>query len=144
VAQGFYGIMVVPQQQGDYMLGLDLASTCLAYVLFGEAGDNFINQAAVYNVVMNRAEKIDKVCDVVYAPQQFEYISLVQQGKMREPNRKELLENKIIAIKFLTKQNGYTYNPIGKAKFFHDNRISVKRNVFNRPLLAQVNNLYFY
>jgi len=123
---------------------LDLASTCLAYVLFGEAGNDFYNQQAVYNVVMNRAEKIDKVCDVVYSPKQFEYISLMQQGKMREPNRRELLEYKLLAVKFLTKQNGYTFNPIGKAKFFHDHRISVKRNVFNRPLLAQVNNLYFY
>jgi spore germination cell wall hydrolase CwlJ-like protein len=126
------------------MLGLDLASTCLAYVLFGEAGNNFINQAAVYNVVMNRAKTIEKVCDVVYEPKQFEYITLMQEGKMREPSRKELLENKLIALKFLSKQNGYTYNPVGHAKFFHDHRISVKRNVFNRPLLAQVNNLYFY
>lgn len=123
---------------------LDLASTCLAYVLFGEAGNNFYNQQAVYNVVMNRAEKIDKVCDVVYSPKQFEYISLMQQGKMREPNRRELLEYKLLALKFLTKQMGYTYNPVGRAKFFHDHRISIKRNVFNRPLLAQVNNLYFY
>lgn len=123
---------------------LDLASTCLAYVLFGEAGDNFINQAAVYNVVMNRAKTIQKVCDVVYEPKQFEYISLMQQGKMREPSRRELLEYKLLAIKFLTKQKGYNYNPIGNAQFFHDHRISVKKNVFNRPLLAQVNNLYFY
>jgi hypothetical protein len=68
----------------------------------------------------------------------------MQQGKMREPNRKELLENKLLAVKFLTKQKGYTFNPVGKAKFFHDSRISFKHNVFKRPLLAQVNNLYFY
>lgn len=126
------------------MLGLDLASTCLAYVLFGEAGDNFINQAAVYNVVMNRAKTIEKVCDVVYEPKQFEYITLMQEGKMREPNRKELLEYKLLALKFLTKKNGYTFNPIGHATFFHDHRISVNRNVFKKPLVAQVNNLYFY
>ena len=126
------------------MLGLDLASTCLAYVLFGEAGDNFINQAAVYNVVMNRAKTISRVCDVVYEPKQFEYITLMQEGKMREPNKKELLENKLLALKFLTKQKGYTYNQIGHAEFFHDHRISVKKNVFKKPLIAQVNNLYFY
>ena len=126
------------------MLGLDLASTCLAYVLFGEAGDNFINQSAVYNVVMNRAKTIEKVCDVVYEPKQFEYITLMQEGKMREPNRKELLEYKLLALKFLTKKNGYTFNPIGHATFFHDHRISVSRNVFKKPLVAQVNNLYFY
>lgn len=123
---------------------LDLASTCLAYVLFGEAGNDFYNQQAVYNVVMNRAKNVAHVCDVVYEPKQFEYISLMQQGKMREPTRKELLEYKLLAIKFLTKQKGYTFNPVGNAQFFHDHRISVKRNVFNRPLLAQVNNLYFY
>ena len=123
---------------------LDLASTCLAYVLFGEAGNDFYNQQAVYNVVMNRAKNVAHVCDVVYEPKQFEYISLMQQGKMREPNRKELLQYKLLAIKFLTKQKGYTFNPIGNAQFFHDHRISVNRNVFNRPLLAQVNNLYFY
>jgi len=126
------------------MLGLDLASTCLAYVLFGEAGHNYFNQAAVYNVVMNRAEKVDKVCEVVYAPKQFEYITLMQDGKKLEPNRKELLEYKLLAVKFLTKQQGYTYNPIGKATFFHDNRILVSRNVFKKPLMYQVNNLYFY
>lgn len=123
---------------------LDLASTCLAYVLFGEAGNDFYNQQAVYNVVMNRAKNVAHVCDVVYEPKQFEYISLMQQGKMREPTRKELLEYKLLAVKFLTKQKGYTFNPVGNAQFFHDHRISVKKNVFNRPLLAQVNNLYFY
>jgi len=123
---------------------LDLASTCLAYVLFGEAGNDFYNQQAVYNVVMNRAKTIQKVCDVVYEPKQFEYITLMQQGKMREPSRRELLEYKLLAVKFLTKQKGYTFNPVGNAQFFHDHRISVKKNVFNRPLLAQVNNLYFY
>ena len=123
---------------------LDLASTCLAYVLFGEAGNDFYNQQAVYNVVMNRAKTIQKVCDVVYEPKQFEYITLMQQGKMREPSRRELLEYKLLAVKFLTKQKGYTFNPVGNAQFFHDHRISVKKNIFNRPLLAQVNNLYFY
>jgi spore germination cell wall hydrolase CwlJ-like protein len=136
--------MVVPQQQGDSMLGLDLASTCLAYVLFGEAGNDYLNQAAVYNVVMNRAEKVDKVCEVIYAPKQFEYITLMQEGKKREPSRREMLEYKLLAVKFLTKQNGYTYNPIGKAQFFHDNRIALSRNVFKKPLMYQVNNLYFY
>lgn len=123
---------------------LDLASTCLAYVLFGEAGNDFYNQQAVYNVVMNRAKTIQRVCDVIYEPKQFEYITLMQQGKMREPSRRELLEYKLLAVKFLTKQKGYTFNPVGNAQFFHDHRISVKKNVFNRPLLAQVNNLYFY
>lgn len=123
---------------------LDLASTCLAYVLFGEAGNDFYNQQAVYNVVMNRAKTIQRVCDVIYEPKQFEYITLMQQGKMREPSRKELLEYKLLAVKFLTKQKGYTFNPVGNAQFFHDHRISVKKNIFNRPLLAQVNNLYFY
>ena len=126
------------------MLGLDLASTCLAYVLFGEAGGNYFNQAAVYNVVMNRAKTIEKVCDVVYEKNQFEYITLIQEGKKREPNRRELLENKLLATKFLLKQEGYTYNPIGNATYFHDSRISFRRNVFKRPLIAQVNNLYFY
>lgn len=123
---------------------LDLASTCLAYVLFGEAGNDFYNQQAVYNVVMNRAKTIQRVCDVIYEPKQFEYISLMKQGKMREPTRKEFLEYKLLAVKFLTKQKGYTFNPVGDAQYFHDHRISVKRNVFNRPLLAQINNLYFY
>lgn len=123
---------------------LDLASTCLAYVLFGEAGNDFYNQQAVYNVVMNRAKTIQRVCDVIYEPKQFEYITLMQQGKMREPSRRELLEYKLLAVKFLTKQKGYTFNPVGNAQFFHDHRISVKKNIFNRPLLAQVNNLYFY
>lgn len=93
---------------------------------------------------MNRAKTIEKVCDVVYEPKQFEYITLMQEGKMREPNRKELLEYKLLALKFLTKKNGYTFNPIGHATFFHDHRISVNRNVFKKPLVAQVNNLYFY
>jgi spore germination cell wall hydrolase CwlJ-like protein len=123
---------------------LELASTCLAYVLFGEAGDNFFNQTAVYNVVMNRAKTISKVCDVVYEPKQFEYITLIQKGKAKEPSQKELLTYKLKAVKFLTKANGYTYNPVGHSTFFHDSRISPKQNVFNKPLLAQVNNLYFY
>ena len=126
------------------MVELELASTCLALVLFGEAGGDFANQQAVYNVVMNRAKTINKVCDVVYEPKQFEYITLLQQGKVKEPSHIQLLTYKLQAVKFLTKQKGYTYNPVGHSQFFHDARISPKKNVFNKPLLAQVNNLYFY
>lgn len=126
------------------MVELELASTCLALVLFGEAGGDFANQQAVYNVVMNRAKTINKVCDVVYEPKQFEYITLLQQGKVKEPSHIQLLTYKLQAVKFLTKQKGYTYNPVGHSQFFHDARISPEKNVFNKPLLAQVNNLYFY
>jgi spore germination cell wall hydrolase CwlJ-like protein len=126
------------------MVELELASTCLALVLFGEAGGDFANQQAVYNVVMNRAKTINKVCDVVYEPKQFEYITLIQQGKAKEPSHIQLLTYKLQAVKFLTKQKGYTYNPVGHSQFFHDSRIHPKQNVFKKPLLAQVNNLYFY
>jgi len=126
------------------MVELELASTCLALVLFGEAGGDFANQQAVYNVVMNRAKTINKVCDVVYEPKQFEYITLIQQGKAKEPWHIQLLTYKLQAVKFLTKQKGYTYNPVGHSQFFHDSRIHPKQNVFKKPLLAQVNNLYFY
>ena len=126
------------------MVELDLATTCLALVLFGEAGGNFANQQAVYNVVMNRAKTISRVCDVIYEPKQFEYITLLQQGKAKEPNQVELLTYKLQAVKFLTKQKGYTYNPVGHSQFFHDARIHPNKNVFKKPLLAQVNNLYFY
>jgi spore germination cell wall hydrolase CwlJ-like protein len=126
------------------MVELELASTCLAYVLFGEAGGDFKNQMAVYNVVMNRAKVISQVCNVVYEPKQFEYISLMQNNKAREPSKKELLTYKLQAVKFLTKAKGYTYNPVGHSQFFHDSRIHPSKNVFNKPLLAQVNNLYFY
>jgi spore germination cell wall hydrolase CwlJ-like protein len=126
------------------MVELELASTCLALVLFGEAGGDFANQQAVYNVVMNRAKTINKVCDVVYEPKQFEYITLIQQGKAKEPTHIQLLTYKLQAVKFLTKQKGYTYNPVGHSQFFHDSRIHPKQNVFKKPLLAQVNNLYFY
>jgi spore germination cell wall hydrolase CwlJ-like protein len=126
------------------MVELELASTCLALVLFGEAGGDFANQQAVYNVVMNRAKTINKVCDVVYEPKQFEYITLIQKGKAKEPSHIQLLTYKLQAVKFLTKQKGYTYNPVGHSQYFHDSRISPKLNVFNKPLLAQVNNLYFY
>ena len=126
------------------MVELELASTCLALVLFGEAGGDFANQQAVYNVVMNRAKTINKVCDVVYEPKQFEYITLIQQGKAKEPSHIQLLTYKLQAVKFLTKQKGYTYNPVGHSQFFHDSRIHPKQNVFKKPLLAQINNLYFY
>lgn len=126
------------------MVELELATTCLALVLFGEAGGNFANQQAVYNVVMNRAKTISRVCDVIYEPKQFEYITLLQQGKAKEPNQVELLTYKLQAVKFLTKQKGYTYNPVGHSQFFHDARIHPNKNVFKKPLLAQVNNLYFY
>lgn len=126
------------------MVELELATTCLALILYGEAGSNFANQQAVYNVVMNRAKTISRVCDVIYEPRQFEYITLLQQGKAKEPNQVELLTYKLQAVKFLTKQKGYTYNPVGHSQFFHDARIHPSKNVFKKPLLAQVNNLYFY
>jgi hypothetical protein len=126
------------------MQELEIASACLGMVLFGEAGNDFNNQMAVYNVVMNRSKTISRVCDVVYEPKQFEYITLIQQKKAKEPNRQDFLKYQLIAVKFLTKAYGYTYNPIGHAQFFHDSRISPQKNIFKKPLLAQVNNLYFY
>ena len=126
------------------MQELELASACLGMVLFGEAGNDFYNQMAVYNVVMNRSKVISRVCDVVYEPKQFEYITLIQKNKAREPSREEFLRYKLVAVKFLTKAKGYTYNPVGHATFFHDSRISPAQNIFKKPLLAQVNNLYFY
>jgi len=126
------------------MQELELASACLGMVLFGEAGNDFQNQMAVYNVVMNRSKTINRVCDVVYEPKQFEYITLIQQKKAKEPNQEQFLKYKLLAVKFLTKAKGYTYNPVGQAQFFHDARISPSQNIFKKPLLAQVNNLYFY
>jgi spore germination cell wall hydrolase CwlJ-like protein len=126
------------------MQELELASACLGMVLFGEAGNDFQNQMAVYNVVMNRSKTISRVCDVIYEPKQFEYITLIQQNKAKEPTHEQFLKYKLLAVKFLTKANGYTYNPVGHAQFFHDDRISPSKNIFKKPLLAQVNNLYFY
>ena len=126
------------------MQELEVASACLGLILFGEAGNDFNNQMAVYNVVMNRSKTISRVCDTVYEPKQFEYISLIQNKKAKEPNKKEFLQYKLLAVKFLTKAKGYTYNPVGHATFFHDDRISPQKNIFKKPLLAQVNNLYFY
>ena len=126
------------------MQELEVASACLGLILFGEAGNDFNNQMAVYNVVMNRSKTISRVCDTVYEPKQFEYISLIQNKKAKDPNQKEFLQYKLLAVKFLTKAKGYTYNPVGHATFFHDDRISPQKNIFKKPLLAQVNNLYFY
>jgi spore germination cell wall hydrolase CwlJ-like protein len=126
------------------MQELELASACLGMVLFGEAGNDFQNQMAVYNVVMNRSKTISRVCDTIYEPKQFEYITLIQQNKAKEPTQEQFLKYKLLAVKFLTKANGYTYNPVGHAQFFHDDRISPSKNIFKKPLLAQVNNLYFY
>ena len=126
------------------MQELEVASACLGLILFGEAGNDFNNQMAVYNVVMNRSKTISRVCDTVYEPKQFEYISLIQNKKAKEPNQKEFLQYKLLAVKFLTKAKGYTYNPVGHATFFHDDRISPQKNIFKKPLLAQINNLYFY
>jgi len=113
-------------------------------ILFGEAGNDFNNQMAVYNVVMNRSKTISRVCDTVYEPKQFEYITLMQKNKVKEPSQEQFLRYKLLAVKFLTKAKGYTYNPVGHATFFHDDRISPQKNIFKKPLLAQVNNLYFY
>jgi len=127
------------------MSELELASACLGLILFGESGSNFSNQSAVYNVVWNRSNhRVEQVCDTVYAPKQFEYITLMQQKKAKEPSQEEFLKYQLVAVKFLTHANGYTYNPVGHATFFHDDRISPQRNIFKKPLLAQVNNLYFY
>ena len=90
------------------MQELELASACLGMVLFGEAGNDFYNQMAVYNVVMNRSKTISRVCDTVYEPKQFEYITLIQKNKAREPSREEFLKYKLVAVKFLTKAKGYT------------------------------------
>jgi len=126
------------------MQELEVASACLGLILFGEAGNDFNNQMAVYNVVMNRSKTISRVCDVVYEPKQFEYITLMQKNKVKEPSQEQFLRYKLLAVKFLTKAKGYTYNPVGSATFFHDDRISPEKNIFKKPLLAQVNNLYFY
>jgi spore germination cell wall hydrolase CwlJ-like protein len=121
---------------------LELAASCLAVALYGEAGSNFHNQASIYNVIMNRSNnRIEKVCDTIYKKHQFEYITLVQKGKKDFPNKKDFLEFKLIAIKFLTKQKGYNNNPVGDSTHFHDTRV---KNPWGYPLKYAVNNLRFY
>ena len=112
---------------------------CLALVLFGEAS-TYDQKLAVGAVVMNRAgHKVEKICDVVYAPKQFEYITLIQQNKMREPTREELLKHELIALKIIKKQH---VNPVANSKWFHDTRISNPWK--NKQQIAQIGNMIFY
>lgn len=112
---------------------------CLALVLFGEAATHE-QKLAVGAVVMNRAgHKVEKICDVVYAPKQFEYITLIQQNKMREPTREELLKHELLALQIIKKQH---VNPVANSKFFHDTRISNPWK--NKQQVAVIGNMIFY
>lgn len=112
---------------------------CLALVLFGEAATHE-QKLAVGAVVMNRAgHKVEKICDVVYAPKQFEYITLIQQNKMREPTREELLKHELLALQIIKKQHA---NPVANSKFFHDTRISNPWK--NKQQVAVIGNMIFY
>ena len=116
----------------------ELNAVCLAYVLFGEAA-TYEQKLAVGAVVMNRAEHhVEKICDVVYEPKQFEYITLMTKGKLREPTKKELFENELIAIKIMNKN---VVNPVANSKWFHDTRIT---NPWGKQKVAVVGNMIFY
>jgi len=114
---------------------LELSVACLAYVLHGEA-QTLSQKIAVGSVVINSAKSIDKICDEVYKPHRYEYITLIQQGKAKEPNQKQFLENKLIALDLIRKKYY-----IKDYHHFHDDRI---HNPWNFKPKEKIGTLTFY
>ena len=115
---------------------------CMAIALIGEThGTNNIELTyGVGYVIMNRAEyNVNRICDVTEAPYQFDGVKKVMTGKY-VIDEKTLLKYELISLQIMNKQ---VTNPIGKAKYFHDDRIKPFW-AFTKKKMTRIENVTFY
>ena len=116
-------------------MDLSLASGCLALVLYGEAATD-AQKFAVGSVVIQSAKHISKICDEVYKPGRYEYISKLKNGIGRYPSEKEFLQNKLVALKIIR-----NFNQRKPYCYFHDDSI---KNPWGFKVVEKIDNMYFY
>lgn len=96
------------------------ALLCLALNIYYEArGESYVGREAVAHVVMNRAKHPqypDKVCEVVYQPNQFQWVNM----KLKKPHGTSWLEAQHIAQKVL---DGESRDPTNGATHFHNTKL---------------------
>lgn len=115
---------------------------CMAIALIGEThGANNINLThGVGYVIMNRAENdVSKICEITEAPNQFDGVKMILTGK-RSLDEKTLLTYELISLQIINKQ---VPNPIGHAKYFHDDRVKPYWTL-NKKKLIRIENMTFY
>lgn len=116
-------------------MDLSLATGCLALVLYGEAATHE-QKFAVGSVVLQSAGHVSKVCDEVYKPGRYEYISKLKNGDGRYPNQKEFLQNKLMALQIIR-----NFNQRKPYCYFHDDSI---KNPWGFKVQEKIGNMYFY
>ena len=115
---------------------------CMAIALIGEThGANNIELThGVGYVIMNRANNnVNRICEVTEAPYQFDGVKNVMTGKY-VIDEKTLLTYELISLQVMNKQ---VTNPVGKAKYFHDDRIKPFW-AFTKKKLVRIENVTFY
>lgn len=115
---------------------------CMAIALIGEThGTNNIELThGVGYVIMNRANyDVNRICEVTEAPNQFDGVKYVMTGK-RRVDEKTLLTYELISLQVMNRQ---VMNPIGRAKYFHDDRIKPFW-AFTKKKIARIENVTFY
>ena len=115
---------------------------CMAIALIGEThGTNNIELThGVGYVIMNRADNnVNRICEVTEAKNQFDGVKKVMTGK-RPIDEKTLLTYELISLQIMNKQ---VLNPIGKAKYFHDDRVKPFW-AFTKKKLTRIDNVTFY
>jgi len=119
-----------------------LQVACMAIALIGEThGANNIKLThGVGYVIMNRANNdTSKICKVTEAPYQFEGTKHVMTGK-RPIDEKTLLTYELISLQIINRQ---VPNPIGHAKYFHDDRVKPYWTL-RKKKIARIDNVTFY
>lgn len=96
---------------------------CLAATIYFEAkGEPDEGMVAVGRVVMNRVEQRDKtICQVVQEPGQFVWVPSYKRKSIKI-DRDSLDWKKAITYSHLILDRSYTFNPVGKASYFHSGR----------------------
>ena len=115
---------------------------CMAIALIGETyGANNIELThGVGYVIMNRANQdVNRICSVTEAPYQFDGVKKVMTGK-HVIDEKTLLTYELISLQIMNRQ---VTNPIGHAKYFHDDRIKPFW-AFTKKKLVRIDNVTFY
>jgi hypothetical protein len=119
-----------------------LQVACMAIALIGETqGTNNMKLThGVGYVIMNRANNdTSKLCKVTEAPYQFEGTKHVMTG-LRPIDEKTLLTYELISLQIINRQ---VPNPIGHAKYFHDDRVKPSW-ALHKKKITRIDNVTFY
>jgi spore germination cell wall hydrolase CwlJ-like protein len=126
------------------MTAMEADLYCYALATYAEA-ITINEKTSVIHLIRNRV-KSGKfgagVCEVIYSKGQFNGVEDIVKGKRKYPDKKTLLETKLLVVQtiYLKKHTNY----IAHSLYFHDDSITDMTHVWKRKRVTKVDNLIFY